>query len=152
MTSTTFQRNRLSRITIGTAFLLSIAPCGLAQSVVNSKYGQPDKFRLRESVLGRELFDFAFREYSRRWMFKRPNPADLFRTMEDASGVDLDWFWRGWFYTTDHVDIAVTGVRQFHVDSGDPKQTSRRRRAEREAEPQTLAQQRNADLTRRVDT
>jgi len=57
--------------------------------------------------MGRELFDYAFKEYSRRWAFKHPSPADFFRTMEDASGVDLDWFWRGWFYTTDHVDIAM---------------------------------------------
>ncbi len=107
---------------------------------------------LRESVLGRELFDFAFREYSRRWMFRRPNPADLFRTMEDASGVDLDWFWRGWFYTTDHVDIAVTNVRRFNVDDGHPKRNSHRKKEERSAQPQTLSQQRNAELEKRVDT
>ena len=62
---------------------------------------------LRETILGRELFDFAFKEYSQRWMYKRPAPADFFRTMEEASGVDLDWFWRGWFYSTDHVDISL---------------------------------------------
>lgn len=107
---------------------------------------------LRETVLGRELFDFAFREYSRRWMFKRPNPADLFRTMEDASGVDLDWFWRGWFYTTDHVDIAVTGVRRFNVDDGHPGRTSRRKKQEREEQPRTLSRQRNAEITKRVET
>ena len=61
-------------------------------------------------ALGRELFDFAFREYSRRWMFKRPTPADFFRTMEDASGIDLDWFWRGWFYTTHANDQAIASV------------------------------------------
>ena len=60
---------------------------------------------LRETVMGRELFDFAFKEYANRWRFKRPMPADFFRTMEDASGIDLDWYWRGWFYSTDHVDI-----------------------------------------------
>src|SRR5690606_35371874 len=65
---------------------------------------------LRETILGRELFDHAFREYARRWAFKRPTPADFFRTMEDASGVDLDWFWHGWFYTTDHVDIAIDSI------------------------------------------
>ncbi len=75
---------------------------------------------LRETVMGRELFDFAFKEYSRRWQFKRPTPADFFRTMEDASAVDLDWFWRGWFYTTDHVDIALTGMREYKVLSKDP--------------------------------
>ena len=71
---------------------------------------------LRETIIGRESFDFAFKEYSRRWKFKRPMPADFFRSMEDASGVDLDWFWRGWFYTTDHVDIAITDVRAFVKD------------------------------------
>ncbi len=80
---------------------------------------------LRETILGRELFDFAFREYARRWKFKRPTPSDFFRTMEDASGVDLDWFWRGWFYSTDHVDIAIDSVRLYQIDSGDPDERSR---------------------------
>ncbi|MFC3050752.1 M1 family metallopeptidase [Kordiimonas pumila] len=75
---------------------------------------------LRETVMGRELFDYAFKEYARRWAFKRPYPADFFRTMEDASAKDLDWFWRGWFYTTDHVDIALTGVSHATINSQDP--------------------------------
>ena len=75
---------------------------------------------LRETVMGRELFDFAFKEYSRRWKFKRPTPSDFFRTMEDASGIDLDWFWRGWFYSTDHVDIALTDVREYKVSTTNP--------------------------------
>ncbi|NBX58006.1 MAG: M1 family peptidase, partial [Gammaproteobacteria bacterium] len=75
---------------------------------------------LREAVMGRELFDHAFREYANRWKFKRPTPADFFRTMEDASGVDLDWFWRGWFYGTDHVDVAVGDIREYQVSSQDP--------------------------------
>ncbi|MFM1884964.1 MAG: hypothetical protein RL026_121 [Pseudomonadota bacterium] len=75
---------------------------------------------LRELVMGRELFDHAFREYSRRWKFKRPTPADFFRTMEDASGVDLDWFWRGWFYGTDHVDIDLSAIREYQVSTQDP--------------------------------
>lgn len=66
---------------------------------------------LRETILGRELFDFAFREYSRRWAFKHPTPADLFRTMEDATATDLDWFWRGWFFNTDPCDIAIDTVK-----------------------------------------
>ncbi|WP_443936933.1 M1 family metallopeptidase [Pedobacter sp. MW01-1-1] len=66
---------------------------------------------LRETIMGRELFDYAFKEYSRRWAFKHPEPADLFRTMEDASGEDLDWFWRGWFYGTDPCDIALDSVK-----------------------------------------
>ena len=77
-------------------------------------------FYLREFIMGRELFDFAFKEYSRRWKFKRPTPADFFRTMEDASGVDLDWFFRGWFYTTDHLDVAINDIREYHVSSFDP--------------------------------
>ncbi|MDA9103873.1 hypothetical protein N9J67_03020, partial [Schleiferiaceae bacterium] len=75
---------------------------------------------LRETVMGRELFDYAFKEYSRRWAFKHPSPADFFRTMEDASAVDLDWFWRGWFYTTDHVDIAMTDVKWYQMSSKNP--------------------------------
>ena len=62
---------------------------------------------LRETIMGRELFDYAFKEYARRWAFKHPAPADFFRTMEDASGEDLDWFWRGWFYGTDACDISL---------------------------------------------
>ncbi|MFO7257597.1 MAG: M1 family metallopeptidase [Bacteroidota bacterium] len=72
---------------------------------------------LREVVMGPELFDFAFKEYSRRWAFKHPQPADFFRTMEDASAVDLDWFWKGWFYTTDHVDQAVSNVTWYRLDA-----------------------------------
>ncbi|MEJ7780858.1 MAG: M1 family metallopeptidase [Daejeonella sp.] len=71
---------------------------------------------LRESIMGRELFDFAFKEYAKRWAFKHPTPADLFRTMEDASGEDLDWFWRGWFYSTDPVDISLDSVKVGKVD------------------------------------
>ena len=66
---------------------------------------------LRETIIGRELFDYSFKEYARRWAFKHPTPADLFRTMEDASGEDLDWFWRGWFYGTESCDISLDSVR-----------------------------------------
>lgn len=72
---------------------------------------------LRETIMGRELFDFAFREYARRWAFKHPTPADLFRTMEDASGVDLDWFWRGWYYGTDPVDISLDTVKWYKMNN-----------------------------------
>ncbi|MEJ2881341.1 M1 family metallopeptidase [Pedobacter sp. GR22-6] len=72
---------------------------------------------LRETVMGRELFDYAFKEYAKRWAFKHPTPADLFRTMEDASAVDLDWFWRGWFFSTDPVDIALTDVKAYRMNS-----------------------------------
>jgi len=101
---------------------------------------------LRETVLGRELFDFAFREYSRRWMFKRPTPSDFFRTLEDASGVDLDWFWRGWYYSTDHVDVAVTGLREYKVSTRDPEIENDLNRQERADEiPETLGQIRNRE-------
>jgi hypothetical protein len=104
---------------------------------------------LRETVLGRDLFDFAFKEYSRRWMFKRPTPADFFRTMEDASGTDLDWFWRGWFYTTDHVDIALTGMREYRISSRDPNvenQTRRDARAAAQPVPRTVIENREEGL------
>ncbi len=77
---------------------------------------------LRETIMGRELFDHAFRTYSQRWMFKHPTPEDFFRTMEDASAVDLDWFWRAWFYTTDYTDIGVKDVKKFYVSSKMNKQ------------------------------
>ena len=75
---------------------------------------------LRETVMGREVFDYAFKEYSRRWMFKRPEPADFFRTMEDASGKDLDWFWRGWFYTTYNVDVGIKSLKLYEIDTKNP--------------------------------
>ena len=75
---------------------------------------------LRESVLGRDLFDYAFKTYSTRWMFKNPSPADFFRTMEDASGIDLDWFWRAWFYSIDHVDIELADIKWFKLDTKNP--------------------------------
>ena len=72
---------------------------------------------LRETVMGPELFDQALKEYAQRWAFKHPGPADFFRTMEDASAVDLDWFWRGWFFTTDHVDVDLHAVKWFKLKS-----------------------------------
>ncbi|WP_224483592.1 M1 family metallopeptidase [Robertkochia aurantiaca] len=82
-------------------------------------YGKPATALniLRETVMGRELFDHAFKTYAQRWMFKHPTPEDFFRTMEDASAVDLDWFWRGWFYSTDYVDIGVKDVKKYYVSS-----------------------------------
>ena len=100
---------------------------------------------LRETVMGREAFDFAFRTYAQRWKFKRPTPADFFRTMEDASGVDLDWFWRGWFYSTDHVDIAISDARQYRVKNLDPeKDFPLDRKENQRLEPAPVMQQRNA--------
>lgn len=88
----------------------------------NNAYAKPATalFILRETIMGRELFDMAFREYSQRWMFKHPTPTDFFRTMEDASGIDLDWFWRGWFYSTDNVDIALSDVQWYKVNTQNP--------------------------------
>jgi len=106
---------------------------------------------LRETILGRELFDYAFKEYSRRWKFKRPAPSDFFRSMEDATGVDLDWFWRGWFYTRDHTDISIDSVKLYALDTKNPdleKPVAKQRKAE---EPESLAQQRNKALHRRIE-
>ncbi|WND02849.1 M1 family metallopeptidase [Temperatibacter marinus] len=99
---------------------------------------------LRETVMGRELFDHAFREYSNRWKFKRPTPADFFRTMEDASGVDLDWFWRGWFFTTDHVDVAINDVREYRISTQNPEVEFDFKRKEWNAQrPEPVQQSRN---------
>ena len=100
---------------------------------------------LREVILGRDLFDFAFKEYSRRWMFKRPTPSDFFRTMEEASGVDLDWFWRGWYYTTDHVDISLDHIYQMRMDTKDPDIDFARRRDENNMKPKSLYVTRNEE-------
>ena len=75
---------------------------------------------LRETIMGRDLFDHAFKTYSKRWMFKHPTPEDFFRTMEDASAVDLDWFWRGWFYTTDFVDIGINSFKKYSISTSPP--------------------------------
>ena len=106
---------------------------------------------LREHILGRELFDHAFKTYAQRWMFKRPTPADFFRTMEDASGVDLDWFWRGWFYGTDRVDVAIDQVQWLQLDSRDPAVENPKAKAEKDALPTTLTRERNAALPKRID-
>ena len=99
---------------------------------------------LRETVMGRELFDHAFREYANRWKFKRPTPSDFFRTMEDASGVDLDWFWRGWFYGTDHVDVDVSSVREYQISSQDPEREFPLARSKFQADYPRALQEQNA--------
>jgi len=88
----------------------------------NNAYGKPATALniLRETIMGRELFDYAFKEYCRRWAFKHPTPDDFFRSMEDASAVDLDWFWRGWFYGTQHCDMALKEVKQFDLNTHNP--------------------------------
>lgn len=92
----------------------------------NNAYGKPATglWMLRETIMGPELFDHAFRTYSQRWMFKRPTPEDFFRSMEDASAMDLDWFWRGWFYTTDVTDIGIKGVKKFYAKEGENNRVS----------------------------
>jgi hypothetical protein len=119
----------------------------------NNAYAKPAAALnvLRETILGRELFDFAFKEYAERWKFKRPTPADFFRTMEDASGTDLDWFWRGWFYTTDAVDISVDGITEYTVSSKDPEIEKAWARARKQEEPISITDQRNKGMQRRVD-
>ena len=96
----------------------------------NNAYAKPATALniLRETVLGRELFDYAFKIYCERWAFKHPAPADLFRTLEDASGVDLDWFWRGWFYSTEYVDLNLSKVRIAQVPTIDPDELENQRR------------------------
>lgn len=113
----------------------------------NNAYGKPGTALniLRETVMGRELFDHAFKTYAERWKFKHPTPADFFRTMEDASGVDLDWFWRGWFYTTDHVDLAITDLKYKRMDPRDPKLAEELKRQDQASEPIDLSRQRNID-------
>ena len=111
----------------------------------NNAYGKPATALvvLRETILGRELFDLAFKEYCNRWRFKRPTPYDFFRTMEEASGVDLDWFWRGWFYSTDHVDIALNSVHLASLDTLDPQINLAKDRVDFENEPLILHDERN---------
>ena len=98
---------------------------------------------LRETILGRELFDFAFKEYAQRWKYKRPTPSDFFRTMEEASGVDLDWFWRGWFYSTDHVDISIDKISKLRLDTKDPDIDFNRLRQEELDKPISFTDERN---------
>ncbi len=99
---------------------------------------------LRETVMGRELFDYAFKEYARRWAFKTPEPADFFRTLEDASGVDLDWFWKGWFYGVEPVDQDLVSVNWFQPSSQNPEITKAAARAEAQRRAGTISKQRDA--------
>ncbi len=119
----------------------------------NNAYAKPATALniLRETVLGRDLFDFAFKQYAQRWKFKRPEPADFFRTMEDASGTDLDWFWRGWFYSTDHVDISIENVRLYQINTQNPDVEKELQRKQSNSKPTTLSQQRNEALPKRID-
>jgi hypothetical protein len=111
----------------------------------NNAYGKPATALniLRETVMGRELFDHAFKTYCERWKFKHPTPADFFRSMEDASAVDLDWFWRGWFYTIDHVDLAITNVRYLRLNPLDPEARMKLAQADRDRERPDVGNTRN---------
>ncbi|MDC0066410.1 MAG: M1 family peptidase [Verrucomicrobia bacterium] len=120
----------------------------------NNAYSKPAAALnvLRETVMGRKLFDFAFKEYSTRWMFKRPEPADFFRTMEDASSKDLDWFWRGWFYTTKNVDIGVKSLRLFEIDTKDPDIEKPLKKQKREdLDAKDLIDERNGSISKATD-
>ncbi|MBC7571926.1 MAG: M1 family metallopeptidase [Spirosoma sp.] len=99
---------------------------------------------LRETVMGRELFDYAFKEYAQRWAFKSPEPADFFRTLEDASSVDLDWFWKGWFYGVEPVDQDLVSIDWFQVEGGNPEVTKAAARAEALRKAGTISKQRDA--------
>ncbi|RYE96075.1 MAG: M1 family peptidase, partial [Oxalobacteraceae bacterium] len=99
---------------------------------------------LRETVMGRELFDYAFKEYARRWAFKSPEPADFFRTLEDASGVDLDWFWKGWFYGVQPVDQTLTNVAWYQASSQNPDSTKAEARTAAQRKLKTISRQRDA--------
>ncbi|OAV43481.1 M1 family metallopeptidase [Lewinella sp. 4G2] len=113
----------------------------------NNAYGKPATALniLRETVMGREQFDYAFKKYANRWKFKHPAPADLFRTMEDASAIDLDWFWRGWFFTTDHTDIALTDVQPFRANTKNPMVENNLTREQRKAAGENISSIRNRE-------
>ena len=118
----------------------------------NNAYGKPATALniLRETVMGRELFDYAFKTYATRWAYKHPQPADFFRTMEDASAVDLDWFWRGWFYGTDRCDISLEGVKYYRANTKNPGLENARLQKEQQAQVPTLSVQRNATDIKRT--
>lgn len=113
----------------------------------NNSYGKPATALniLRETIMGRELFDYAFKTYCERWAFKHPTPADLFRTMEDASAVDLDWFWRGWFFTTEHCDISLESVNHFQLNSNNPEVEKAKAKTVAENKDQFIGDLRNKE-------
>ncbi len=113
----------------------------------SNAYGKPSAAYhiLRDTIIGRERFDFALKEYANRWKFKRPTPADFFRTIEEASGTDLDWFWRGWFYTTDHVDISLDSIHRLRIDTENPDIDLARDRKRRAEKPEPLGNRLNRE-------
>jgi hypothetical protein len=108
---------------------------------------------LRETIMGRERFDRAFKEYALRWKFKRATPADFFRTMNDVGGMDLDWFWHGWFFTTDHLEFAIENVRRFSLTSKNPETEAdwRRKRDEKQPRPITVTRNEQNGIRYRLD-
>ncbi len=106
---------------------------------------------LRETILGRQLFDAAFREYCRRWAFRRAEPADFFRTIEDASGMDLDWFWRGWFFSTAFSDVEVVAVVKRRISDGDPAKAGEREKEKEARLPKSITHEREAGTPRRIE-
>ncbi len=119
----------------------------------NNAYGKPATALniLRETVMGRELFDYAFSEYCRRWAFRHPTPEDFFRTMEDASAVDLDWFWRGWFYGTDHCDMNLKEVKIFRLNTHNPEIEKALEREKKETAAPDISLQRDAAEKMKVE-
>jgi len=119
----------------------------------NNAYGKPATALniLRETVMGRELFDYAFKEYCRRWAFRHPTPEDFFRTMEDASAVDLDWFWRGWFYGTDHCDMNLKDVKIFRLNTHNPEIEKAIDRQKKEGAAPDISLQRDAAEKMKVE-
>ncbi|MDG1333542.1 MAG: M1 family metallopeptidase [Crocinitomicaceae bacterium] len=113
----------------------------------NNAYGKPATALniLRETIMGRDLFDYSFKIYCERWKFKHPTPADFFRTMEDASAVDLDWFWRSWFYTNDHVDLSLDEVNWFQLDTRNPEIEKALGRKNNEEKDQFIGDTRNKE-------
>jgi hypothetical protein len=119
----------------------------------NNAYAKPATALnvLRETVLGAESFDYAFKEYAEAWQFRRPMPADFFRIMEDAAGTDLDWFWQTWFYSTAHVDIGISNVRLLRKDTGDPTVDKAARKKDEDEEPIPLSRKRYAGSDKYID-
>jgi hypothetical protein len=115
------------------------------QQFGNNAYGKPAAALniLRETIMGRTLFDDAFKIYANRWAYKHPQPADFFRTMEDASGVDLDWFWKGWFYSTEPCDIALNSVTAYTIDSQNPSIEKPAKKSKRDAADISISTIRN---------
>ncbi|RFS15628.1 M1 family metallopeptidase [Emticicia sp. C21] len=129
-------KSQLSPIMTSSDNVISLGPNAYAKPATGLNM-------LRETIMGRELFDYAFKEYARRWAFKSPQPADFFRTMEDASGVDLDWFWKGWFYGVEPVDQDLAEVEWYSIDTQDPVAKKAADKAEADAKRETLSNIRN---------